>query len=67
MAGIGDYGQPGDPLAAPSLSAWAAAVSTHAAAVDAGLAGKWTRWVGTQAQYDALPTKDPNTLYVVTA
>lgn len=26
---------------------------------------KWTRWYGNQAQYDAISTKDPNTLYVV--
>jgi hypothetical protein len=25
----------------------------------------WSRWSGTQAQYDAIATKDPNTLYVV--
>jgi hypothetical protein len=25
----------------------------------------WVRWYGTQAQYDAIATKDPNTLYVV--
>lgn len=25
----------------------------------------WTRWTGTQAEYDAIATKDPNTLYVV--
>jgi Collagen triple helix repeat (20 copies) len=25
----------------------------------------WKMWTGTQAQYDALATKDPNTLYVV--
>ena len=27
---------------------------------------KWTRWTGNQAAYDAIGTKDPNTLYVVT-
>jgi hypothetical protein len=26
----------------------------------------WTMWTGTQAQYDAIVTKDPNTLYCVT-
>ena len=26
---------------------------------------KWTRWTGTQAAYNAIVTKDPNTLYVV--
>jgi hypothetical protein len=26
---------------------------------------KWTRWSGTQAEYDAIVTKDPITLYVV--
>jgi hypothetical protein len=28
--------------------------------------GVWKSWSGTQAQFDALPTKDPATLYVVT-
>lgn len=27
--------------------------------------GAWTRWTGNQAAYDAIVTKDPNTLYVV--
>jgi hypothetical protein len=27
---------------------------------------RWGRWTGTQAQYDALPTKDSATLYIVT-
>jgi hypothetical protein len=27
----------------------------------------WGRWIGTQAQYDALATKDPKVLYVITA
>jgi hypothetical protein len=26
----------------------------------------WARWTGTQAEYDALATKDPDTLYVIT-
>jgi hypothetical protein len=26
----------------------------------------WARWTGTQAEYDALVTKDPDTLYVIT-
>ena len=26
---------------------------------------RWGRWTGTQAQYDAIPVKDPNTLYIV--
>jgi hypothetical protein len=28
--------------------------------------GVWKSWTGTQAQFDALPTKDPATLYVIT-
>jgi hypothetical protein len=27
--------------------------------------GLWTRWSGTRAAYDAIPSKDPGTLYVV--
>lgn len=29
------------------------------------IATKWTMWTGTQVAYDAIVTKDPNTLYVV--
>jgi hypothetical protein len=25
----------------------------------------WIRWTGTQAEYDAIATKDPTTLYVI--
>jgi hypothetical protein len=28
--------------------------------------GVWKSWTGTQSAYDALPTKDPATLYVIT-
>ena len=28
--------------------------------------GKWERWSGTQAQYNAIVTKDPDTLYGIT-
>jgi hypothetical protein len=35
------------------------------APVDAPTTG-WGKWSGTQAQYDALATKDPNVLYVIT-
>jgi hypothetical protein len=34
--------------------------------VDTAVAAMWKRWTGTKAQYDALPTKDPNTLYGIT-
>lgn len=27
--------------------------------------GRWTRWTGSQAAYDAIPVKDPATLYVI--
>lgn len=33
--------------------------------LQASLAGMWKKWTGTQAQYDALGTYDPDTLYVV--
>jgi hypothetical protein len=32
---------------------------------DAAEVGAWKKWTGTQAEYDAIATKDPNTLYVV--
>jgi hypothetical protein len=30
-----------------------------------GLTSKWTRWTGTQAEYDAITPKDAGTMYVV--
>lgn len=30
-----------------------------------GVGSEWTLWSGTQAQYDAIGTKDPNTIYAV--
>jgi len=45
-------------------SASAAAASAAAAANSASSVPKW--WQGTQAQYDALPVKDPTTLYIIT-
>jgi hypothetical protein len=32
---------------------------------DSGELEVWKRWYGTQAEYDAIPVKDPNVLYVV--
>lgn len=41
-------------------------VEALALAVDADVQGNvWKRWVGTQAEYDAIVSKDPTTLYVV--
>jgi hypothetical protein len=45
-------------------SATNAANSASAAATSASSVPKW--WQGTQAQYDAIPVKDPQTLYVIT-
>jgi hypothetical protein len=35
-------------------------------AAPAAPSGVWKSWTGTQSAYDALPTKDPATLYVIT-
>jgi hypothetical protein len=51
----------------------AAAASSTDAAYQADLLRGWFNsvgfpfWKGTQAEYDALPTKDPNVLYLITA
>lgn len=37
----------------------------NASSYDAAFANKWTKWTGNQAAYDAIVTKDPNTLYVI--
>lgn len=41
------------------------ATSLAGKADTSAVAAKWTRWTGTQAAYDAVTPKDPNTLYVV--
>jgi hypothetical protein len=49
---------------AAAASATAAAGSASAAAATAAAVPKW--WAGTQVAYDAIATKDPTTLYVIT-
>ena len=45
-------------------SAAAAQASATDAAASAAAVPRW--WQGTQAQYDAIPVKDPETLYIIT-
>jgi hypothetical protein len=73
MATINDFGATSDPLSAPALggpSGWAAAVrdalNGKAATGHIHTGTYWKQWSGTQAAYDAITTKDTNTLYVVT-
>jgi len=40
--------------------------SIKADLIGSSVATKWQMWSGTQAAYDALPTKDVNTLYAIT-
>jgi hypothetical protein len=47
------------------ITALAAGTATTDAVNKSQLDTKWTMWSGTQAAYDAVGTKDPNTLYVV--
>jgi hypothetical protein len=57
-----------DVTAAPSTPAGKVLGTTAVGAwgpVDPPATG-WGKWVGTQAQYDAITTKDPGVLYVVT-
>lgn len=63
MSSIDAFGGAGQRLSAPSLSEWAEAVRD--AILELQGAEVWGRWSGTQAQYDAITVKDPNTLYVV--
>lgn len=64
--GAGAWG-PVDPPAAPDLTPYA--TRTYVDSATAPLASKTyvdsRIWSGTQAQYDAIPTKDPSVLYVV--
>jgi hypothetical protein len=49
-------------------SAWLNEVATNSNAVPGKVTGLSTGvklWAGTQAAYDAIPTKDPNGVYVV--
>lgn len=57
-----------------AIAGLAAALSAKANAVDVAaentvlqrqLDSKWVRWSGTQAEYDALPSKDNHTLYAI--
>ena len=70
MASVNDYGKvAGDKLNAPALGGdggWAGAVAAALDNSDTPVSARtWRQWAGTQAEYDALPVKDPGTLYVV--
>lgn len=51
----GPPGQQGPPGSTPDLTPYALKGQT------------WASWTGTQAEYDAIPVKDPGTMYVVVA
>lgn len=53
-----------DDAIAAAASADAAEASADAAAAAVATAPKW--WSGTQTAYNAIPTKDPGTLYLIT-
>jgi hypothetical protein len=67
--GVNDWGGEGERLNAPALGGaggWAEAVATALDGSDVPVKARtWAQWTGTQAEYDALPVKDPGTLYVV--
>lgn len=72
MATIDDIGGPGQSLASfGGPAGWAAAVRDELHALQAGIPDDpgplWGRWQGTQAEYDALGSYDPTTLYVIIA
>lgn len=52
-------------IVAGRISGVASPVNPDDAATKAYADTKWKAWSGTQAQYDAIVTKDPGTLYVV--
>jgi polygalacturonase len=52
------------PIAKPT--AVSAAVAMQNLGLGSTLATAWLMWTGTQVQYDAIVTKDPNTLYAIT-
>lgn len=57
--GAGTYSKPGSGIPASDLA------TGRVTSVDNGTASNFTIWRGSQAQYDNIATKDPNTLYVV--
>ncbi|WXX09742.1 minor tail protein [Mycobacterium phage MS619] len=54
-------------ISAAGMAAYAAPISTTVKGSKNGTASALTVWVGTEAQYTAIATKDPNTLYFRTA
>jgi hypothetical protein len=51
----------------PINAGWrAVSPAENARAVELLAKSTWGRWTGTQAQFDALPTRDAATLYVIT-
>lgn len=53
---VGPQGFPGDP-GVPELN--------HVVGSAAGVTAELTLWTGTQDEYDAIPVKDPLTVYAV--
>ena len=48
-----------------ALVALQGAIDNLTTTLQADIAGRWIRWAGTQSDYEAVPVKDPNTLYVI--
>jgi hypothetical protein len=70
MGTIDDFGGATDPLNTPPLggpNGWAAAVRDAINANSNDITQRWKIWTGSQAEYDAIGTYDPATLYVVTS
>jgi hypothetical protein len=64
----GDKGDKGDPgIQGPAGPAQdLGPLTARVTAVETTANAAWKRWTGTQASYDAIATKDANTLYVIT-
>lgn len=64
LAGKSDAAHNHDGVYDPAGSA-SAAVSNHVSSNDPHAGEYWRMWTGTQAQYDAIGTKDPNFMYAI--
>lgn len=65
VLGVANGGTGGSSAAAARTALGAAASATSVQGSAAGTPTPLTLWAGTQAEYDAIGTKDPNTVYAV--
>lgn len=63
IAGLGYYTKPSGGIPASDIAS--GVIPTVPSNIVTGSSQSYTIWSGTQAQYDALATKDNNTIYLI--